>query len=218
MDSPHLIAKHFFHPSRASQSVRLNVNGELLNDLGRVHGFSSKDFATHAASGLSTVPKQTDNVCEYAEELLDRWRAGGKSLRGTVEDFPPFIGYLAVFVYIGALGDDAELRCHRRLWSFFPRANSLGFADDVSGFDRMKSLWEALESWSRKTHGGQLGVFRLLKLGAYPHVSIPWAQAIMTDEERARLPGLFASSGLTPQSPVPQARLKQIVSDFGGAS
>jgi hypothetical protein len=211
-----LIAEHFFNPSRAGQSVRLNVTRELLNTLGKAHGFSSNDFTRHAALGLSAIRKESDNVCDYAEALFDRWRVGHETLGGSADDFPPFIGYLAVFVYVGTLQAEAEPSYHRQLWSLFPIQSRSATPSMYPGFDRMIHLWEALENWSWRTRGGQHGVFRLLRLGAFAHVSIPWAQGIMTEEERERLPGVFAASELTPQSPAPPARLKQIVSDFGG--
>jgi hypothetical protein len=213
----HVIAEHFFNPSRAGLCVRLNVTRELLDTIGKAHGLRSNDFPAHAAIGLSTVRKETENICDYAEALLDLWQLGCEPTNGSADDFPPFIGYLAVFVYVGTLQAEAEPSYHRQLWSLFPIQSRATAPSMYPGFERMKRLWEALESWSRKTLDGQLGVFRLLKLGAFAHVSVPWAQAIMTEEERGRLPGLFAASELTPQSPTPLARLKQIVSEFGGA-
>jgi hypothetical protein len=102
------------------------------------------------------------------------------------------------------------------LWSLFPFQSPTGPPSMYPRFDQVRQLWQALEEWSRKTRGGQLGVFRRLRLGNYAHVSIPWAQAIMTQEERERLPGIFSASELTPQSPAPSARLKQIITEFGG--
>src|SRR5262245_15174463 len=107
-----LIAKHFFNPSRAGQSVRLNVTRELLNALGKEHGFTSNDFPAHAALGLSAMRKETDNICEYAESLLDQWRIDCEPAGASVDDFPPFIGYLAVFVFVGVLCEDAERSFH----------------------------------------------------------------------------------------------------------
>ena len=211
----HLIAEHFFNPSRSGKHVRLNVTRELLDALGAPHGLSSGQFLGHAARGLSLVPKQGENVCEYAESLFDKWSRQPSLSTDPTTSAPPFIGYLGVFVYVATIEEDAERSYHRNLWARFRITSWTTTPTMYPGFDRMRRLWEALEVWSRKTHDGTRGIFQLLKLGSFPHVSIPWAQAIMTEEERERLPGLFAASELTPQSPAPPARLKQIVNEFG---
>src|SRR5580658_5875941 len=113
----HLIAEHFFNPSRAGLCVRLNVTRELLDTIGKAHGHRSNDFPAHAAIGLSAVRKETENICDYAEALLDLWQLGREPTNGSADDFPPFIGYLAVFVYVGTLQAEAEPSYHRQLWS-----------------------------------------------------------------------------------------------------
>jgi len=81
----------------------------------------------------------------------------------------------------------------------------------------MVKLWAELERWSAHRQRGRLGNFRLLRLGNLAHVSIPQAQAILTDAERQRLPALFAVAGLTPDTPLPAERLRQVLIEFGSA-
>lgn len=210
-----LLAEHFFNPARAGQTVRLNVTRELLTVLARPHGLSAGDFASHAAQGLAAYPKRTDNVCEYAESLLDGWPTTACRADDPTAWYPPFVGYLGVLVFVATLDEDANRSYHRNLWSLFPIRTWTTTPTMYPGFDRMGRLWGAVETWSRESRGGELGVFRPLRLGSFAHVSVPWAQAVMAEEERGRLPGMFAASELTPHSPAPPARLRQIVNEFG---
>lgn len=198
-----MLVAHFFPEDKSGKRVRLNVTEQLLCDLGRSHGWNHEDFLDAAARGSALLLTSDLNVCRNAYQLYERWQRNGQ--------IPPFVAYLGLFVYLEA----TERSFHRALWQRYPATGRSSPPDFYPDFDRMVDLWKGLEDWSIQQLGGSRGVFKTLRLGSLAHLSIPRAQNLLTDAERQRLPELFASAGLTPQSPVPPSRLRQVLDELG---
>ena len=211
-----LLVDHFFHEGRAGQRVRLNVTADLLAELGRPYGWDQEDFLKAAAHGSAVLRKRKLNVCEYAYELYQCWRDPIRLPREYLNT-PPFVAYLGLWVYLTTLGDDDDRSFHRRLWRLFPVDGRPISPSWYPEFNHMVELWVELERWSGQRLRGRLGTFRLLRLGKLAHLSIPQAQAILTDAERQRLPDVFAIAGLTPETPLPAEKLRQVLDEFGTA-
>ncbi|HOI17996.1 MAG TPA: hypothetical protein PK036_16785, partial [Geobacteraceae bacterium] len=125
-------------------------------------------------------------------------------------EYPPYLAYLALFV----LADTVEVEGFAR-FSYYPGLRKvLGEVPEAGGypsFDRMYALWFDLEQWSNEDKGGALGIFRADILGKREYVGLPKAQTILTDDERHKLPLLFAENGFDPSSPPSDRELSHLL-------
>jgi len=113
-------------------------------------------------------------------------------------DYPPYIGYLALFVL--AVGIEGDFATH----SYYPRLRTLlgeePTTDLYPSFDRMWKLWEDLEKWSNEDKSGELGIFNSNSVGKRKHIGLPKGQTLLTEEERHALPAIFVAADLDPIS------------------
>lgn len=182
------IASHFFKNEMAGRSVHLYVTEELITQLGKESGVISSDFIQAIKTGLPGAKRK--GLCPKAWETLENWR---REL-----DYPPYIGYLALFVL--AAGIEGDFATH----SYYPRLRTLLGEEPTPGqypsFDRMSRLWEDLEKWSNEDKSGKLGIFNSHSVGKRKHIGLPIAQTLLTEKERRALPAIFAAADLDPIS------------------
>ncbi|WP_377477329.1 MAG: hypothetical protein P2A85_02495 [Microcoleus anatoxicus] len=184
-----LIAAHFFKNEMAGRSVHLYVTEELITDIGQESGADLPDFIEAIKTGPPWVKRQ--GLCVKALETQDNWRP--REL-----DYPPYIGYLALFVL--AAGIEGDFAAH----SYYPRLRTLLGEEPTPGqypsFDRMSKLWEDLEKWSHEDKSGELGIFNSNSVGKRKHIGLPIAQTLLIEKERRALPAIFAAADLDPIS------------------
>jgi hypothetical protein len=79
----------------------------------------------------------------------------------------------------------------------------------------MLELWSDLEQWLNHERGGTLGVLRTDIAGAWLHVGLPIAQAVLTEAERERLHETFAEAALDAEFPPTDLELARLVHAAG---
>lgn len=184
------IASHFFRPEMAGSTVHLYVTEETIAELGQDSGADFLDFIESVKLGPTWVTRQ--GLCMKALQSLTDWRQ--RRL-----DYPPYIGYLALFVL--AAGIEGDFATH----SYYPRLRTLIGEEPTTGqypsFHRMQELWEDLEQWSNEDKAGEWGLFNCVAVGKNNHIGLPLAQTLLTEEERRELPSIFATAELDPTAP-----------------
>lgn len=180
------LASHFFNAENAGQRVHLQVDEDLVNEIGSPLGEGLGDLIAAILTGPPWVSR--GGICQQALEASDGWRARGCP-------YPPYVAYLSIFVLAASV--EGEFAPH----SYYPRLRSLLGMEQGSmlpHFDRMLELWDDLETWSVRDRNGELGTFEAVISGGWIHVGLPLAQAILTTGERRGLPRLFDAADLDP--------------------
>jgi hypothetical protein len=197
------IAAHFFRPEHAGRTIYLYVTEDVIEEVG---GKGSLDDFVHAMK-VGPVWATRQGLCQKALQAMQGWRARALP-------FPPYIGYLALFVL--AAGKEGDFSQH----AYYPRLRTILGEEPLTGtypsFDRMLELWSDLEQWLNHERAGALGILRTDIAGAWLHVGLPTAQAILTEQERDHLRDIFADASLDPEFPPPDLELARIVRAAGG--
>jgi hypothetical protein len=199
------LASRILRPEMAGREVFLFVNDDLIEEIGGAE--SVREFVTEVERGPPWVDSGR-GLCQKALQALDNWRA--RELR-----FPPYIGYLCLFVL--AVGGEGDFPAY----AYYPRLRRLlGWPDVHAGappsFDRMLLLWEDLEVWSNQDMDGALGIFSIRIAGEWIHVGLPKAQAVLTEHERRALPAIFAGAGFDPTAPPSDQEFASALKRHGG--
>jgi hypothetical protein len=160
------IASYFFNADNAGKEVYLSVSQKLIEKLGSTDG-DFRDFITALKTGPPWV-RGNLLICDRALKTWDEWRQRRLP-------FPPYIGYLSLFVVVvPETADHSPLAYHN------PLRRLLGEPAQVNRpyprFDRMIELWNDLEVWSRQDEQGRLGLFKYSFAGNHIHVGIPREQ------------------------------------------
>lgn len=184
-----IIASHVFRSEMAERSVYLYITDKLIAELGQSRGVDFQDFIEAVKTGPPWVTRQ--GLCMKALQSYTEWRQRGLY-------YPPYIGYLALFVLAG--GIEGDFATH----SYYPRLRTLLDEEPTTGqypsFHRMWEIWEDLEKWSNEDKDGELGIFNTNSVGNRNHIGLPLAQTLLTEEERHALPTIFATADLEPTS------------------
>jgi hypothetical protein len=180
------------------------VTTEVVAEVGAPHNADLSDLVAAVKAGPPGNTRHGWGICQQALQVTENWRARGL-------EYPPYLVYLALFV----LADTVEVEGFAR-FSYYPGLRQvLGEVPEAGGypsFDKMYALWFDLEQWSNEDKGGALGVFRADILGKREYVGLPKAQTILTDDERHKLPLLFAENGFDPTSPPSDRELAHLLS------
>lgn len=178
------LAARFFSPEFAERQVFLYVTDDVINEVGRPLGGGVDEFLAAVHAGPPGATRH--GHCQRALRVMHGWRDQGLA-------YPPYIAYLALFVLAGGHeGNFAPHAYYPRLWELLDERGS----GAPPSFDRMIELWDDLERWSTQDRHGDMGVFQARFVGNWIHVGLPLAQTVLTEEERAALPRVFAEAGL----------------------
>ncbi|HMP90812.1 MAG TPA: hypothetical protein PJ991_11465 [Kiritimatiellia bacterium] len=199
------IGARFFNQDRAGSRVFLYVTTEVIVEVGAPFNADLSDFVAAVKTGHQEwITRHNQSICQQALQVMENWRTRGL-------EYPPYLAYLALFV----LADTVEVEGFAR-FSYYPGLRQvLGEAPAAGGypsFDKMYALWFDLEQWSNDDKGGSYGIFRADILGKREYVGLPKAQTILTDDERRKLPLLFAENGFDPNSPPSDRELSRLLS------
>jgi hypothetical protein len=189
------LAEHFFRPEMAERQVWLYVNDDVISEIAAQLNEDSADFVASVKHGPLWVTAR--GLCQQALQAMSGWRDRGL-------DYPPYIGYLALFVL--AAGLEGDFAPH----AYYPRLRHLlgdPTSDALPSFERMLELWDDLERWSIRDRQGALGVFVARIVGGWIHVGLPVAQTILSEQERRALTQVFALADFDPTSPPPDDEL-----------
>jgi hypothetical protein len=194
------LTSHYFRPEAAGQPIWLYVTDDLIRELGsHMSGAGIADFVAAVKVGPSWCT--ATGLCQRALQAYEGWRDRGV-------DYPPYVGYLSLFVL--AAGIEGDFARH----AYYPRLRALlGDAGDgaLPSYARMLELWDDLEQWSTQERRGSLGLFEARIVGGHIHVGLPIAQTILSEDERQALPRMFAGAGLDPTSPPPDDALARML-------
>ena len=199
------IGTRFFNPDRAGSRVFLYVTKEVVADIGAHHDADLNDFVAAVRTGPKQwITRHKQGICQHALQVTKDWRA--RNLQ-----YPPYLAYLALFVLADTIDVDGFAR-----YSYYPGLRQL-LGDDprksgYPSFDEMYALWFDLELWSNVDKCGAWGIFQANILGKHEYVGLPKAQTILTDDERRKLPRLFAENGFDPTSPPSDRELAHLFS------
>lgn len=186
------IGARFFNPDRGGMRVFLYVNEAVIAEIGSPHNAGRDDFVAAVKTGPPWNTRHGWSICQQALQALEDWRS--RNLQ-----YPPYIGYLALFVWAGTV--DVGFARH----SYYPGLRSLlGETPKIGSypsFDYMHHLWDDLAVWSNQDRHGDWGIFDADIVGEWISVGLPKSQTLLTDEERDNLPILFADNGLDPHAP-----------------
>jgi hypothetical protein len=198
------VAKYFFRPENAGRTVYLYATPELIQELGEGEGLHN--FIEVLRNGPPWTTKR--GLCQNALHAMQGWRTRGL-------EFPPYVGYLALFVL--AAGFEGDWQSH----AYYPRLRALlgePDAPNYPSFGRMWELWMDLEAWL-KERDGALGIIRTDLAGdtasEMVHVNYPVSQAILTESERTSLHEVFASADLDPDDPPSDMELARAIRSAG---
>jgi hypothetical protein len=193
------LARHFFRPEMGGQVVWLYVTDGLIGELGSRDGETVAAFVDAVKEGAPWVA--TGSICQRAVRAYEGWRDRGL-------EYPPYVGYLSLFVLAAGLeGDFARHAYYPRLRALLEEHGEGG----LPSFARMLELWDDLEQWSTQDRSGELGLFEARIVGEHIHVGLPIAQTILSEDERRALPKMFADAGLDPTSPPPDDELARML-------
>ncbi|SRR6266498_2182105 len=200
------IAEHFFSQDKAGRKIYLFVTQELIEQLGQPQGIGFSDFVEAVKTGPPWV--RAAGLCQRALQTKHQWRE-----RDPKSDYPPYIAYLALFVIAAGLeGDFAPNAYYPRLRTLLGEQPHTG---NFPSFDRMLELWDDLERWSNVDKRGELGIFEARLRGSWIFVGVPIAQTLLSADEVAALPLLFARAGLDPTAPPTERELCSILVNQG---
>ena len=189
------LAERFFNPDMAGRNVHLYVNQALIDEMERA--MPEAGTFRVAVAGPPTDLPYCERVCQRALEAFTDWRHNDSP-------YPPYVGYLSLFVLAGDIGGDfAPQAYYPRLWELMVERRN----GTVPYFDRMHQLWEDLEDWSVHDQQGKLGVFQARSIGGYIYVGYPLSQSLLVEEERRGLPPIFCDAGLEPGGDYPADEL-----------
>jgi hypothetical protein len=191
------LGREFFRPSNAGRRVFLYVTKELIDRIGAKTD-AVNDLVAATAIGPPWVTRR--GLCQRALQAMEDWRSRGR-------EFPPYIGYLGLFVLAATLDGPFPA------YAYYPRLNALLGESPHEGapasFNRMYELWSDLEEWSNIDTNGQLGIFAADIAGGWLHVGIPVAQTLLTERERVGLATFFAEFDFDPSAPPTDFELHQ---------
>ncbi|PVC67982.1 hypothetical protein C2I27_15240 [Priestia megaterium] len=182
-----LIANYFFNEEMAGKEVLLFVDEALINEIGSKIGEGMSDFISSVIQGPSWV-HDNHGICHKAFETFNSWRS--KKLR-----FPPYIGYLALFVLAGYVEDEkfSQIAYYPKLRALLGENTGIG---QYPYFHKMINLWMDLEKWSVEDKLEELGRFNVRIRGGWRHVGLPLSQTIISSKERKYLPLIFNRADL----------------------
>lgn len=199
-----LICERFFHEECEGRRVYLSVSRSTIDKIADENDTTYSDFINAIKDGPPWA--NGSGICLRAISTFNDWRS--KPLV-----FPPYIGYLAIFVLA------AEVDVNYSARAYYPRLRQLLGEQPETGqyphFDRMQDLWHDLEEWTIYDMDGNLGIYRATHSLGWVHVGFPLSQALLTAHERARMPEIFAMAGFDPSSPPADGVIVSTVAHLG---
>lgn len=199
------IAATFFRPEAAGSRVYLYVTDATIDEIGRSCGANFSDFMEAVKQGPPGASGRLE--CDKAIKLFENWRDANRP-------YPPYIGYLALFVLAAwHVGDFSPRAYHPKLRQLLDPSDTS--KSEYPSFRKTYQLWSDLEVWANKDKQGELGLFHADIVGIDFHVGIPKAQTILSEKERIELPNIFAKANLDRGMALSDDELAAVVTEFG---
>lgn len=201
------ISQYFFNEDKAGKDVILFCNKEIISRIGSLYGEDFDDFVRCLIRGPDFVRTPYENICKMA---YDSYYYGRRSDR----EYPPYIAYLALFVCAATMEGDYDSN------TYYPRLKILVGENEKTNMSALFRrhigyLWDDLQKWSQVKKGESCGRFTKTRRGGHVHVGIIYAQTIISENERNKLPQLFLNAGLDPTDPPTEDVLKLKLRHYG---
>lgn len=186
------IGNWFFNPARGGSRVFLYMTTDMINEIGSSSHVNQDDFIIAVKTGPEWVHADR-SICQQALEAYKDWRSRNLP-------YPPYLGYLALFSLAAWIEPPDGFARH----SYYPGLRDLLGEEpqigDYPSFKKMYELWFDLEIWTNEDKEEDWGIFRADIYGKREYIGLPKAQIVLTDDEREKLPLLFAECGFDPLS------------------
>ncbi len=188
------LSEHFFSGNYEDRPVYLDINDQLLADLGEEIGLDNDQVVASFISAISgTLAEGLHFDSHYY--VAAEWRQRKE------EEAPPFIALLAFFSYVAEkMVRDPNFAAH----NYYGRLQKELGIDDTFHADLKKSyqevterFWPWLNEWLI-SWDGQLGLPTARALDNRRYVSVAISQALVREQDRNILKRVFAEHGLSP--------------------
>jgi len=210
-----IIALHFFNPSNAGKEIHLYLTKNDIISLAR-QNFSEEteeeiwtDFINSIKRG---IPGSNGNIISKAKYAHSKHNLVGKKKAdgnfATIDDvpviYPPYLAYLVFFVLPLVENTDSSYNTNNyypRLCSYFKlKNNEIGIPFNEN--NNINDLWISLQFWANVEKNGEYGVFNLNSFDSnhYKYVGKMFSQCVLPHKFINRLPELFESIGLVPET------------------
>lgn len=224
-----IISAHFFNSANAGKEIHLYLTKNGIVSLGRPFFYEEtddeiwRDYITSIKRGL---PGSNGNIITKAKfaysknNLVELKKTDGTyALIDEVPVlYPPYISYLTFIVL--PLIEDVDynnLRANNyysRLNAFLEnyQINEIIKTSDFSN-NQINDLWENLAEWANVKKNGELGLFKVIPFqnANWIYVGKIFSQCVLPPKFLNRLPELFESMGLVPDTFYDDNFLKEII-------
>lgn len=210
-----IISTYFFNPANAGKEIHLYLTKNDIIGLAR-QNFNEEtedeiwtDFINSIKRG---IPGSNGNVIAKAKHAHSKNNLIGlKKSDGTfatIDDvpllYPPYLAYLVFFVLPLVENTDNKYNTNNyypRLCSYFNlKNNEIGVPFNEN--NNINDLWISLHFWANNVKNGEYGVFNITSFDSnhYKYVGKMFSQCVLPHKFINRLPILFESIGLVPNT------------------
>jgi hypothetical protein len=224
-----IIALFFFNSENAGKEIHLYLTKNDIISIGRPFFMEESEdeiWLDYISSIKRGLPGSTGNIMAKAKfahsknNLVGLIKSDGSNTM--IDDvpvlFPPYISYLS-FIILPLIEDvdNKDLRVNNyygRLNSFLKKHQiyeTIGTADLSN--NQINCLWEDLAHWANVRNNGYLGLFKLIPFqnANWVYVGKVFSQCVLPPKFLNRLPELFETLGLVPNTFYDRKYLKEII-------
>ena len=204
-----IISEFFFNPANAGKDIHLHLTRNDIITIASLH-FNEEtedeiwaDFVGKIKFGL---PGASGNVIARAKYAYEKRNL--KSIDSIEIKYPPYISYL-VFLVLPLIEDSVGCNNQRannyygRLNDFLKRnqINDTIGTNDFSN-NNINCLWGDLVNWANVKNNGDFGLFNVIPFtnANWIYVGKVFSQCVLPPKFLNRLPALFESIGLVPDT------------------
>lgn len=211
-----IISEYFFNPANAGRNIHLyTTSADIIYEARKYFDEEADDeiwddFIIAIKRGLPGSNGNITAKAKYAYEKRLFLRINSIEIK-----YPPYITYLVFFVLPLIEGLDGTYSANNyydRLNRFL-KVNHINETIGTNDFrnNQINSLWDDLANWANVKNDGDLGLFNVIPFtnARWVYVGKVFSQCILPPKFLNRLPELFASIGLVPDTFYEDAFLKE---------
>lgn len=210
-----IISEYFFNPANAGRNIHLyTTKADIIHLASKYFEEESEDeiwndFIIAIKRGL---PGSNGNIiakAKYAYEKRQLLRIDSVEIK-----YPPYITYLVFFVLPLIEGIDGTYSAN----NYYDRLNRLLNVNNINETigtndfrnNQINNLWDNLANWANVKNNGDLGLFNVIPFtnARWVYVGKVFSQCVLPPKFLNRLPELFESIGLVPDTFYEDAFLK----------
>ena len=204
-----IISEFFFNPANAGKDIHLHLTRNDIITIASLH-FNEEtedeiwaDFVGKIKFGL---PGASGNVIARAKYAYEKRNL--KSIDSIEIKYPPYISYL-VFLVLPLIEESVGCN-NQRVDSYYGRLNDFlkrNQINDTIGTNdfsnnNINCLWGDLVNWANVKNNGDFGLFNVIPFtnANWIYVGKVFSQCVLPPKFLNRLPALFESIGLVPDT------------------